>query len=101
MDDYAEVRSVKVLHELGLTEDMVRDHVIRPEHVNAATLRIELRDAGDGDDDPSNPPLSGLFYSLNVQKIESRSARCPEWLRRRVPVSGQRSRLEFRTTFRR
>lgn len=69
MDDYAEVRSVKVLHELGLTEDMVRDHVIRPERVNAAALRIELRDAGDGDDDPSNPPLSGLFYSLNVQKL--------------------------------
>src|SRR5271157_3313770 len=69
MDDYAEVRSVKVLHELGLTEDMVRDHVIRPERVNAAALRIELRDAGDGDDDRSNPPPSGLFYNLNVQKL--------------------------------
>jgi CubicO group peptidase (beta-lactamase class C family) len=51
---------------------MVRDHVIRPEHVNAAVLRVELHDVGDGDDDPSTPPPpSGLFYRLNVQKLRS------------------------------
>jgi CubicO group peptidase (beta-lactamase class C family) len=70
MEDYAEVRLVEILHKLGLTEEMVQDHVIRPDHVKAAALRIELRDVGDGDDDPSSPPPpSGLFYRLNVQKL--------------------------------
>src|ERR1051325_5861104 len=72
MEDCAEVRLVEILHTLGLTEEMVRDHVIRPDHVKAAALRVELRDAGDGDDDPSNPPPpSGLFYRLNTQKLKS------------------------------
>ena len=37
----------------ALTEEMVRAHVIRPDHINAAVLRVELHDAGDGGDDPS------------------------------------------------
>ena len=70
MEDYTEVRLVEILHKLGLTEEMVRDHVIRPEPVKAAALRLELRDVGDGDDDLSNPPPpSGMFYCLNVQKL--------------------------------
>jgi CubicO group peptidase (beta-lactamase class C family) len=70
MEDHADVRLVNILHKLGLTEEMVRDHVTRPDHVKAAALRIELRDVGDGDDDPSDPPPpSGLFYRLNVQKL--------------------------------
>jgi hypothetical protein len=70
MEDYAEVRLVEILHKLGLTEEMVRHHVIRPDHLKAASLRVEVRDVGDGDDDPSNPPPpSGLFYRLNVQRL--------------------------------
>jgi CubicO group peptidase (beta-lactamase class C family) len=70
MQDCDEVRLVEILHKLGLTEQMVRDHVIRPEHVKAAALRVELHNAGDGDDEPSSPPPpSGLFYRLNVQKL--------------------------------
>jgi Beta-lactamase len=71
MEDYAEVRLVKILHKLGLTEEMAWDHVMLPDHVKAAAaLHIELHDVGDGDDDPSNPPPpSGLFYRLNVQKL--------------------------------
>jgi CubicO group peptidase (beta-lactamase class C family) len=70
MDDHADVRSVEILHKLGLTEDMVRNHVNRPHHVADAALRIELRDAGDGDDDPSSPPPpSGVFYRLNTEKL--------------------------------
>ena len=30
MADHAEVRLVEILHKLGLTEEMVRDHVFRP-----------------------------------------------------------------------
>jgi hypothetical protein len=70
MEDYAEVRLVEILHKLGLTEEMVRNHVFRPDHVREAALRIELHDVGDGDDDPTDPPPpSGLFYRLNVQKL--------------------------------
>jgi CubicO group peptidase (beta-lactamase class C family) len=70
VEDQAEVRLVEILHKLGLTEEMVRQHVIRPDHVKEPTLRIELHDVGDGDDEPSDPPPpSGLFYRLNVQKL--------------------------------
>jgi hypothetical protein len=49
---------------------MVRNHVIRPDHISAAALRTELHNVGDGDDDSSNPPPpSGRFYRLNVQKL--------------------------------
>jgi hypothetical protein len=66
MGDHARVRLVEILHKLGLTEEMVRDHV------RNAVLRIELHNVGDGDDDPSDPPHpSGLFYRLNVQKLSS------------------------------
>ncbi|MGC1375774.1 MAG: serine hydrolase domain-containing protein [Anaerolineales bacterium] len=70
MEDYAEVRSVEILHKLGLTEEMVRDHVMLPDHVKTAALHIELYNAGDGGDDPSDPlPPSGVFYRLNVEKL--------------------------------
>jgi CubicO group peptidase (beta-lactamase class C family) len=70
MQDYAEVRLVEILHKLGLTTEMVRDHVFRPDHVNEAHLHIELHEVGDGDHDPSDPPPpSGRFYRLNVQKL--------------------------------
>jgi CubicO group peptidase (beta-lactamase class C family) len=71
MQDYAGIRSVEILHKLGLTEQLVRDHVIRPEHLNTAVLHVELHDAGDVDDDLGEPPPSGLFYRLNVQKLQS------------------------------
>ena len=70
MDDHARVRLVEILHKLGLTEETVRDHVILPDHVRNAVLRIELHNVGDGDNDPTEaPPPSGLFYRLNVQKL--------------------------------
>lgn len=70
MEDHAEVRSVEILHKLGLTEEMVRDHVMRPNHIKTAALHIELHEVGDGDDDPRNPPPpSGVFYRLNVEKL--------------------------------
>src|SRR5215213_110919 len=70
MEDHIKVRLVEVLHKLGLTEEMLRQHVIRPEQVKTAALHIELRNAGAGDDDPSEPPPpSGLFYRLNVEKL--------------------------------
>jgi hypothetical protein len=70
MENDTDVKSLEVLRKLGLTEDMVRDHVIQPDHVKAAALRIDLRDVGDGHDDPSSPPPpSGLLYRLNVQKL--------------------------------
>lgn len=57
------------LRRLGLTEAQVQSHVMRPEHIAVAALGIELRDAVDGDDDVFEPPSSGLFYRLNVEKL--------------------------------
>jgi CubicO group peptidase (beta-lactamase class C family) len=66
----ADPRSVEILHKLGLTEDMVRDHVFRPDHITSAALRIELRDADAvGGELADAPPSSGLFYRLNVDKL--------------------------------
>jgi hypothetical protein len=71
MSDHSSACSVEILHQLGLTEQMVRDHIFRPDHVTAAVFTFDLRNAGDGNDDPSSPPPpSGLFYSLNVQKLK-------------------------------
>ena len=55
MEDYA--AEVRFLHKLGLTEQMVRDHVIRPNHLKDAVLHIELHDAGEGADDPATHHL--------------------------------------------
>jgi CubicO group peptidase (beta-lactamase class C family) len=70
VEDHIDARSVEILHKLGLTEDMVRDHVFLPDHVRSAALRIELWQAGDADHDPIDaPPPSGLFYRLNVGRL--------------------------------
>ena len=68
MDDTA-VRSADILHALGISEDSLRTHVFRPDHVAAAALLVELRNASDGDADPVDPPPSGTFYRLNVDKL--------------------------------
>lgn len=66
----ADARSVDILHTLGLTEDMVRNHVFRPHHVTTATLGIELREAGnDADEMAEAAPPSGLFYRLDVDGL--------------------------------
>jgi hypothetical protein len=67
----AEFAEVRFLQNLGLTEEMVRDHIMLPDHVRNATLGIELHEAGDDDDKPSDapPPSSGLFYHLNTEKL--------------------------------
>ena len=69
MDDFSGVRSVDILHSLGLTEQMVREHVIRPEHTDVAKLRVELHELGDGGKDPSAPPPPSLLYRLNTRKL--------------------------------
>jgi CubicO group peptidase (beta-lactamase class C family) len=70
VEDHIDARSVQILHKLGLTEDMVREHVFLPDQVKSAALRIELRQPGDAEDDPpDSPPPSGLFYRLNVEKL--------------------------------
>ena len=70
MSDHAELNPTEVLHRLGLTEEMVRAHVMRPDHVMNATLGFDLRRPADGTDDPSNPPPpSGLFYRLDTDKL--------------------------------
>ncbi len=70
MRDHAELDPTEVLHRLGLTEEIVRAHVMRPDHVLNATLGFDLRRPAGGTDDPSNPPPpSGLFYRLNTDKL--------------------------------
>ena len=66
MEDYA----VKILHSLGLTEQMLRDHVIRPDDTRDTVLDIDLHLAGNGRDDTDiTPPPPGWFYHLNVPKL--------------------------------
>ena len=48
---------------------MVRDHVIRPDHVTIPRLRIELREPGDGDDSVAYLSPSSLFYRLDVEQL--------------------------------
>lgn len=68
--DPADARSVDILHTLGLTEDMVRNHVFRPDHVSTAALGIALREAGNDTNDMAEaPPPSGLFYRLDVDGL--------------------------------
>ena len=68
MPDALDVHSVEILHKLGLTEVMVRDHVLRPNYLADAELHIELRQAGDGAD-VVDPPPSGLLYQLDIEGL--------------------------------
>jgi CubicO group peptidase (beta-lactamase class C family) len=70
MRDHSELDPAEVLHRLGLTEEMVRAHEMRPDHIVNATLGFDLHRPADGTDDPSNPPPpSGLFYRLNTDQL--------------------------------
>jgi CubicO group peptidase (beta-lactamase class C family) len=67
MEDHLEPRLVEVLHKLGLTEQMLRDHVIRADIFNN-TVQFELHEASDELD--ITAPSRGWFYQLNVQKLQ-------------------------------
>ena len=56
MPDALDVHSVAILHKLGLTEDMVRDHVLHPHEADAAA-QLGLHEAG-GVTDVIEPPDS-------------------------------------------
>ena len=68
MNDAA-VSSIDILRTLGISETALREHIFRPDHIAEAAVRIELRDAVDGVRDPADPPPSGTFYRLNVEKL--------------------------------
>jgi CubicO group peptidase (beta-lactamase class C family) len=70
MPDEFDARSVAILHTLGLTEDMVRDHVLNPGHLADAAQHIDLHDAGDVTD-PDDPPPSGLLYRLDTEQLSA------------------------------
>lgn len=64
------VNSSDILRALDISEAALQTHIFRPEHVAEAAVRIELRDAVDGERDPAEDPTpSGLFYRLNVGKL--------------------------------
>jgi len=67
MTEEFDPRALEILQNLGLTAEMVRDHVLRPEQRHAAA-QFELHDAGDVTD-PVEPPPSGLFYRLDVDGL--------------------------------
>ena len=67
MPDALDVHSVAILHKLGLTEDMVRDHVLHPHEADAAA-QLELHEAGDVAE-VFEPPPSGLLYELDVEGL--------------------------------
>ena len=67
MEDY----ELEILRQFGLTEQMVRDHVSRPDYLTDAVLSFDLHQPGDGDDEPGlPPPPRGWFYHLNTKKLE-------------------------------
>jgi CubicO group peptidase (beta-lactamase class C family) len=68
MPDEFDARSVEILHTLGLTEAMVRDHVLDPGRLADAAQHIELHDAGDVVD-ADVPPPSGLLYRLDTAQL--------------------------------
>ncbi|MEP7115998.1 MAG: serine hydrolase domain-containing protein [Acidobacteriota bacterium] len=63
-----DAHSLAVLHKLGLSADLVRDHVLHPAHLDDATLHLELHEAGDVTDVVATP-ASGLFYRLDVDQL--------------------------------
>jgi CubicO group peptidase (beta-lactamase class C family) len=70
MEEYSDVRLVEALHTLGLTEQMLRDHIIRPDFKDPI-VQFELHEPLEGSDEPViPPPPSGWFYHLNVQKLK-------------------------------
>src|SRR5688572_27005555 len=70
MEDHLEPRLVEILHKLGLTEQSLREHVIRPA-IERDVVQFELHEAGEGEHEPDlPPPPSGLFYRLNVEKLQ-------------------------------
>src|SRR5262245_39735134 len=69
MPEEFDASALQFLHALGLTADMVRDHVIRPDHVTIPRLRIELREPGDGDDLVAYWSPFSAFYRLDVAQL--------------------------------
>ena len=69
MPDKFDPVALEFLHALGLTEDMVRDHVVRLEHLTVPRLKIELRDVVDGGDVVVPPPASAVFYRLDTDQL--------------------------------
>ncbi len=68
IDDTA-VRSADILRALQISDQALASHVFRPDNVAAAALKVELRSVADGNKDPADPPPSGFFYRLNVEKL--------------------------------
>lgn len=69
MADEFDAVSLKVLDALGLTADMVRDHVIRPDDVTIPRLHVELREPSDGGDVVVPPPPWAVFYRLDTEQL--------------------------------
>ena len=73
MPDALDVHSVAILLKLGLTEEMVRDHVLHPHEADAAA-QLELHEAGDVAD-VIEPPPSGLLTSSTSKACVATSTR--------------------------
>jgi len=73
LEDYLEPKLIEILQKMGLTEQSLRDHVLRPENFGDSLVQFDLRLPSDGDPDkePSLPPLVGWFYHLNVPQLQS------------------------------
>jgi CubicO group peptidase (beta-lactamase class C family) len=73
MEDHLEPRLVEILHKLGLSEQSLRDHVLRPENFGDSLVQFDLRIPSDGDPDKEPklpPPSKGWFYHLDVPQLE-------------------------------
>ena len=74
MEDYLEPKLIEILHKMGLTEQSLRDHVLRPENFGDSLVQFDLRMPSDGDPDKEPnlpPPPAGWFYHLNVPQLQS------------------------------
>ena len=66
-----EAYEVNILHQLGLNEQKVREHVFRPEHLTDTVLASDQQKVGYVFDHPDGPLGSAaLFYRLNTQQLK-------------------------------
>lgn len=65
MDEQGESAAYQVLQNLELSEEMVRDHIIRPHHILDAITGIETLET----ERIAPSPPSGRFYSLDMEGL--------------------------------
>ena len=71
MNRSIEAYAMNILHQLGLNEQTVQEHVFRPHHLTDTVLASEQQQAGKVFDQPGGPSASAaIFYRLNTEQLK-------------------------------